>query len=231
MRIPDTLVSIVDVLFPRTCHICGNPLSRDVKFICEACRAGFPRTNYHRSADNAMERRFMGRFPFERAAGHFFYSSGSDLSNLIQDVKYRRFPGIARELGRLIGDELAVTPFLSGIEIILPVPLHWRKLASRGYNQSLHFAKGLAESASLSVGDNLYARRNHRTQTALTLEQRRLNTSGIFAIRRPDDLKGKGILLVDDVCTTGATLSSAAEVITTYAQDIRLSILTIGVTF
>lgn len=231
MRIPDTLVSIFDVLLPRTCHICGNPLTPGIKFICEPCRARLPRTNFHRLADNAMERRFMGRFPFERAAGHFFYSRDSDLSELIQDIKYRRFPGIARELGRIVGTELAVTPFLSGTDIILPVPLHWRKMASRGYNQSRHFAKGLSEVVSIAVGDNLFATRNHRTQTALSLEQRRRNTSGVFGIKRPDELDKKGILLVDDVCTTGATLSSAAEAIIKAAPEARLSILTIGVTF
>lgn len=231
MRIPDTLVSIVDVLLPRTCHICGNTLSPDIKYICGPCRARLPRTNFHRLVDNAMERRFMGRFPFERAAGHFFYSRDSDLSDLIQDIKYRRFPGIARELGIIVGTELAVTPFLSAIDIILPVPLHWRKMASRGYNQSRYFAQGLSEAASIAVGDNLYATRNHRTQTALTLEQRRRNTTGVFSVKRPDELNGKGVLLVDDVCTTGTTLSSAAEVIMAASPEARLSILTIGVTF
>lgn len=231
MKIPDTLVSITDVLFPRTCHICGNTLTHGVKFICPVCRARLPRTNFHRLADNAMERRFMGRFPFEHASGFFFYSRESDLSQLIQDFKYRRFPGLARELGKIIGEELSVTPFLAGIDMIIPIPLHWRKLAVRGYNQSFQLGLGISDITGIPVADNLYATRHHRTQTALSLDARRRNTSGIFALRRPEELSGKGVLLLDDVCTTGTTLSSAAEIITALVPDVRLSLLTLGVTF
>ncbi len=220
-----------DALFPRTCHICAAPLPPDVRCVCRKCRAELPRTNFHRVPDNAMERRFMGRFPFERATGFFFYSRESALSVLIQDFKYRRFPGVARELGRLVASELYTTPFFNGVDIILPVPLHWRKLIRRGYNQSHEIARGISEVTGIPVGDQLYALHHHRTQTSLSQQQRLLNTQGIFAVRHPEQISGKGVLIVDDVCTTGATVSSAAGAVAQAIGSGRLSILTLGVTF
>lgn len=231
MKIPECLDQVLGVLFPPVCHVCGHTLSPGERFICSSCRVSLPRTGYHRIADNAMERRFMGRFPFKNASGHFFYSKGSSVAELIHDFKYRGYPALARELGRIVGAELLSTPFLAGIDIILPVPLHWRKRLVRGYNQSWHFATGLSDITGIPVGDNLRALRYHRTQTSLTREERFLNTCGSFRVCDAPSLSGRGVLVVDDVCTTGATLSSVGETLAAEVPDLNLSLLTLGVTF
>ncbi|WP_280120111.1 ComF family protein [Sangeribacter muris] len=190
-----------------------------------------PRTLYHRTYMNPMEQRFAGIFPFERGSGHFFYAGDSDLSALMHDLKYRHYKGLAEEMGKIVAQELITTPFLSDIDMILPIPMHFLKKARRGYNQTEEIAKGIHSITGIPVKTNLRATRPHRTQTKLTFDERRNNTKGIFKVTEECELKGKHILLLDDVCTTGSTLTSAATEILQAAPTSRISLLTIGVTF
>lgn len=225
--------AILDYIFPRKCHLCNEILPDETKFICPLCRARMPRTNYHRMSGNPMEQRFAGIFPFVSATGHYFYSSHSDLSILMQDLKYRSFRGLARELGRIVTSELITTPFMSGIEAIVPVPMHFLKKARRGYNQTEEIAAGINEISGIPVLQNLVAGRPHKSQTKLSRKQRHENTTGIFHVRDSEALENQRplhILLLDDVCTTGATLTAAATALLTAAPTLRISLLTVGVT-
>ena len=178
-----------------------------------------------------MEMRFAGIVPFERATGHFFYSSGSEISQLMQDLKYRRFRNFARFMGETVGKELGMTGFFSDIDIIIPIPMHFLKKAKRGYNQTEEIAFGLAQATGLPVDRSLRAIRPHVTQTSLSLEGRQKNLKDVFALRSNHNLDGKHILILDDVCTTGATLIEAAETLTKETHNIKVSMLTLGVTF
>lgn len=225
-------MAILDFIFPRTCHLCGATLpGKEGGCVCAPCLAILPRTLYHRQSPNPMEMRFAGLFPFERAAGHFFYSSGSEVAQLIQDLKYRQFRGLARFMGETVGRELLSTGFLSDIDLIAPIPMHPLKRARRGYNQTEEIAEGLSQATGLPIANVLRVRRPHATQTSLTLEERKENLHGIFTLIPDRNLKDKHLLLLDDVCTTGATLSEAAETIHRENQRIRISMLTLGVTF
>lgn len=221
---------LVDFLFPPRCHVCGSALAPHERFACSHCLSGLPRSGYHRTSMNPMEERFAGRFPFERATGHFIYTRDSALAILVQDMKYRAFPSIGDMLGSLVATELYSTGFFHDIDLIVPVPMHWLKQARRGYNQAERIARGISAVAGMPVELALKAIRPHKTQTSKTLAQRLSNTAGLFAPARPDSIKGRHVLLVDDVCTTGSTLSSAAEALWT-ASPARLSILTVAVTF
>ena len=227
----NALGSILEFIFPRQCHICGVTLGDTERYICATCLSRMPRTLFHRQPDNAMEQRFMGQFPYRQATGHFFYSRGSELAVLMHDLKYHRFPGLARYLGEVVATELLPTGFLSDIDVVVPVPMHPLKQARRGYNQTIEIARGISRVTSIEVAQNLRAVKSHRTQTSMTLEQRLKNTQGVFGVRRPDELDGKGVLLIDDVCTTGATLSAGAPALNEACPNIELSLLTLGVTF
>ena len=227
----NALGSILEFIFPRQCHICGVTLGDTERYICATCLSRMPRTLFHRQPDNAMEQRFMGQFPYRQATGHFFYSRGSELAVLMHDLKYHRFPGLARYLGEVVATELLPTGFLSDIDVVVPVPMHPLKQARRGYNQTIEIARGISRVTSIEVAQNLRAGKSLRIHTSMTLEQRLKNTQGVFGVRRPDELDGKGVLLIDDVCTTGATLSAAATALTEACPNIELSLLTLGVTF
>lgn len=223
--------SVADFMFPRICHICSQSLSKSEHYVCTSCLSNIPRTLFHRNSPNPMEDRFAGIIPIERASGHFFYSRGSELSELMQDLKYRYFPGLARELGRVMARELLPAGFFNGIDFVIPVPIHFLKRARRGYNQTEFIATGVSDETGIPVETRLRAVRPHRTQTSLTLAERHRNTNGVFRLSSATGYDRRGILLLDDVCTTGSTLIAAAEAILSVAPEARISMLTLGVTF
>jgi len=172
------------------------------------------------------------------------------LAQLIHDFKYRHFPGLAERLGEIMGTELLRSGFLYDIDAIVPIPMHRIKKARRGYNQTERLATGITRATDIPVCTLLKAARPHTTQTSKTLAQRRENVSNVFRLDHPGELVGKHILLIDDVCTTGATLTAAAETIlrataaTIVGHNInpihgydpsnpplRISMLTLGATF
>lgn len=222
---------LLNVLLPPVCHACGARLAPHERFACSHCLSQLPRTGYHRRRMNPMEERFAGQFPFDRATGHFFYTRDSSLSTLIQDMKYRRFSAIGDMLGSMIASELFPTGFFADIDFLIPVPMHFLKKIKRGYNQTEHIAKGVSGVTSIPVCMNLKAVKSHKTQTSMTKEERQTNTAGIFRLSGPEELAGKSVLLIDDICTTGSTLRSAAEAILSDAPSCRVSMLSVGVTF
>lgn len=233
-------MGLIDLLLPRTCHVCGKHLVGDEKFICTLCTSKLPRTLYHRywgnteslnSDINPMEMRFAGQIPFEHATAAFFYAKDTHFAQLVQDFKYRKFPSLAHHLGKLAARELIPTGFFSNIEVIIPIPIHWIKRMHRGYNQCDLIAKGLSDVTGIPLATNLRATRGHRTQTHLSREERMANLKGVFRIYRPNEIDGKHVLLVDDICTTGSTLTAAASKIMEECPSATLHILTLGVTY
>lgn len=226
----EIITDICDFFLPRTCHLCGCKLRDTEKVFCVRCVETLPRSLYHLMPLNPMERRFAGIVPFVRATGHFIYSRNSELATAIHDMKYRRFPSVGSRLGEIVGEELNMAGFFSGADCIAAVPMHWWKKAKRGYNQTDYIAQGLGRAIGLPVVKVLEANRSHKTQTAMSLQQRLANLSGSFRVVSPDSLKGKGLVLIDDVCTTGSTLRSLAEEIIAAVPDCRLYLLSLCVT-
>lgn len=224
------LTPLLDFLFPRKCHVCDSPLAQHERFCCSHCLSRIPRSGFHRRKLNPMEERFAGIFPFERATGHFLYNRGAPISTLIQDMKYRNFPSIGNMLGEVAATELFSTGFFSDVDIILPVPMHFWKQLRRGYNQTHNIAEGVSAATGIEISHSLKAVRGHHTQTALSREERLDNTAGLFKVDNPDVITGKHVLLLDDVCTTGSTLISAAEAVWKVRPS-ALTLFTLAVTF
>lgn len=220
---------IADLLVPRSCPVCGSRLWGHEQFLCTSCLATLPITHLHRRPFNAMEQLFAGKTPIERATGYMWYERTNRYSQILQSIKYRNMPALGEWLARRFATELAACGFFDGIDCIIPIPLHSSKLARRGYNQSLHIARGIAAVASLPVLDVVTASLPHSSQTGKGSYARYLNVRGIFSIAHPRQLAGKHVLLVDDVVTTGATLLSCAEMLHGSVDGIRISLATLAV--
>ena len=219
-----------DFAFPRSCHICGSRLSHGCRYICPTCLMRLPRTRFHRQPMNQMEQRFAGKFPFTNATTHFFYSSDSAMATIIHDLKYRQYRGLAKFMGEIVAKELLSTSFFTDVDAIIPVPMHQLKQARRGYNQTEEIAKGVSEILSTPILTNLKAIKPHRSQTRLSVNQRLDNLTGTFAVKNPEELHGRHILLLDDVCTTGATLTSCADTLLAAQPTLRITILSLAAT-
>jgi ComF family protein len=202
----------ISLLFPRLCYGCGNHLLRNENLICTECYVVIPRTGYHNEAENPVARLFWGRCLIEKAAAFSFYNKGSRIRTLIHNLKYKGIQEIGFELGRIYGLSLKSSGFTDDIDLILPVPLHPSKKRIRGFNQSELISKGIGEVTGLPVDLLSLSRKNiSETQTRRSRYERWTNVEGIFSVSFPEVLKGKHILLVDDVITTGSTIESCAN--------------------
>lgn len=201
-----------DVVMPRLCPVCGQALDSDEKWLCRKCLARLPRTRYEEAEFNTMEQHFAGKVPIERATAYFFYEKGSPYASILHDIKYHGTPGMGRWLAARAVRDMAGSRFFEGIELVTAVPLHRSKLAHRGYNQSEYLARGIADALGIPYIEALKALKPHATQTHKGALERWQNIQGNYALndKTSGRLPGKHILLVDDVITTGSTLTACA---------------------
>lgn len=223
------LERILRMLAPRACAICGCRLATEEEIICAACDVHLPRTGYANCPErNEMARLFWLRLPIERAAALFYYHAHSKVAGVIYDLKYHDRPQTGERLGIMAAREMEANGFFEGMELIIPVPLARERLKERGYNQSEWIAKGISEETGIPMATHVVERtRFEGSQTRLARQERMRNVEDAFRLRRPDAIAGKHILLVDDVCTTGATLTACGKQLA-LADDVRISILTLA---
>lgn len=211
-KIRQWLAAAADVAMPRVCPVCGKALDADELWLCRKCLTGLPRTRYEQIPFNTMEQLFAGKVPIERATAYFFYEKGSPYATILHDIKYRGIPAMGRWLTARAVTDMALSGFFDGIDVVTAVPLHRSKLAHRGYNQSEYLARGIADALNIPYLDTLKAVRPHATQTHKGALERWQNIQGNYALKNDADrLAGKHILLVDDVVTTGSTLTVCAN--------------------
>ncbi len=225
IRIKNALNDFLELFYPRLCVGCGKKLYRDERFVCLECLSSLPLTQDHESADNFVEQHLYGRPFIESATALMLYEKESVPQKLLHEIKYHGAKELARSLGRMLGRDLRGGRFAS-VDMIVPVPLHPNRLKWRGYNQSEWFAMGLSEELGLPVRTDLVERVTETsTQTKKNAEERWENVQGIFSLKKDaplQDIKGKHVLVVDDVITTGATLMACAAAIATIG-DVRIS--------
>jgi len=218
----------VSLIYPRICVCCGNSLWRHEQIICTACSFRLPRTNYHLELENPVSRVFHGRVNIESAAAFLLFNKGNKVQRLIHQLKYKGRKDIGIWLGLEYGQVLRYSPFFTCIDLIIPVPLHKKKLMLRGYNQSDLFAAGLSRAMNIPVENKLLVRtRATATQTRKGRYDRWKNVEEMFAIPDSLPLTDKHILLVDDVITTGATLESCIATLRA-VKGVRVSVATIA---
>lgn len=208
------LSAAADVAMPRVCPVCGKALDNDEQWLCRKCLAALPRTRYEETDFNTMEQHFAGKVPIERATAYFFYEKGSPYASILHDIKYHSLPKMGYWLASRAVTEMAGSQFFEGIDVVTAVPLHRSKLAQRGYNQSEYLARGIADRLGIPYVEALNAVKPHSTQTHKGALERWQNIQGNYALKNDaSHLSGKHILLVDDVITTGSTLTVCASLL------------------
>lgn len=226
----DLLSDVGAVFFPPRCPVCGAMLPEGCRLVCTRCRADAPLTGFWSEADNAMARRLWGLMPVVRASALFYYSEGSGWRELIHRFKYKGAWRLAREAGLWYGEELRTGGLYDDVDVVVPIPLHPIKRLRRGYNQSEYLAEGIAASLGVDVCRRSVVRiRNNPSQALTPRRERSGNVEGVFAIRHPELLAGRHLLLVDDVFTTGETLRSCGDTILQAVPDCRISVAALAV--
>jgi ComF family protein len=218
----------LQLFFPEICVTCGDKLLNQEKYICLKCLFDLPRTDFHKIQGNRVEQQFWGRVKIEHAASYFYFRKGSRYQKIIHYLKYKGLKELGEEVGKHFGYDLAEAENFSEIDVIIPIPLHPKKLKKRGYNQSEWIAKGLSSGLKKPVDNNNLIRVvETSTQTKKSRFERWKNVEGIFKVQQPDLLKNKHVLLVDDVVTTGSTLEACAVELLKI-PEIKISIATLA---
>ncbi len=221
----------LDFISPRQCVVCGERLAPTERSLCSVCVLHLPRTTYQFTPENnPMAQLFWHLTPVERAAALLFYEPHSEMARLVYDMKYHDRPDIGEDMGRLMANEMQFARYFDGIDILLPVPLSRKRMRQRGYNQSEQLAIGISDITHLPVVTKALRRKHFvKSQTQLSRHERQENVDDMFELRDGSLLQDKHILLVDDICTTGATLMACIEVLKDI-PGIHLSVLTLGFT-
>ena len=193
------------------------------------CLAHLPRLQMHDECDNAVDKLFWGRIELEAATAFLSMPRNGISHRLIHRLKYHGDQEVGERLGALFALELLESKRMKGIDVILPVPLHPKKLHVRGYNQCDCIARGMADILGVEVSlDNLTRTHFTASQTRRGRISRWSNVKDVFWVREPEKLAGKRILLIDDVITTGATIEACAVPLRKI-QGVQLSVAALAV--
>ncbi|WP_301912614.1 ComF family protein [Odoribacter laneus] len=220
--------ALADLFFPRLCMVCECCLRRGEVYICSACLADFPCTDSLYQAETTVLKTFEEACRPEKLYSLFYYSKYSDYRKLVYALKYRSGKKLGIYLGKMLGEKIGRQV---GIQGIVPIPLHPKREKKRGYNQSLQIALGITEILNIPIYDKVITRtRNTASQTGMSIVERQQNVRNIFDLQDCHSVRGKHLLIVDDVITTGATMRSCVETLA-QAGNIRFSLGCLGRTW
>lgn len=199
---------LIDLFFPRLC-VCCKEFTTNPDSICNHC---------HKLLDASVDEQVeSSRHAIDTHIAYFSFND--EIRAVVHSLKYYNNTTAACELLR---KQLRNSGVLSGVEfdLVEPVPLHWYRQLRRGYNQAQKLAKIVADECQVPLGRNLSRVRYTKSQTRKTKQARSKSVRNSFAPHKmAEDLSGKRVLLIDDVCTTGATAEQCAKVLREQGAD------------
>lgn len=205
--------NLFDFILPRFCCSCKTKLSVNQDTMCVDCLSKIQRSNSSR-LKREFERKFMNNKIISEFYSPFVFEKDKELQHAIHTLKYdKKFP-VGIFLGKVLAAEIKSSKTNWKFDLIIPIPLHQLKKAERGYNQAYYIAKGVGKIFKVKVSDRSVKRIKYtESQTTMDLNEREENISGAFKVKWNTQVRGKNILLLDDVITTGATISECGKIL------------------
>lgn len=205
---------LADLFFPARCIVCDN-LLKTKNTICNDCDKEiiWVKSDFF---NPKLEREWFDR-------GHSLAIFDGKWQKVLHNLKYNKRTDLVVELGKRLSARIDYE-----YDLILPIPLHKSRLRERGYNQSALVAKRLSKESGIDVRFDLLEKvAETRPQVGLSLEERLKNVKESFAVQRPELVKDRDILLVDDVMTTGATVNECSRILKKCGAS-RVDVITIA---
>lgn len=205
--------SLIDFFLPRFCPGCRLKLKKDDNTICSTCIS-----KIQISAADRLKREYERKFADKEIVTDFFapfvFEKDKELQHIIHALKYDKKFLVGFYLGKLVAENLLKIKPEWKIDLVIPIPLHQLKKADRGFNQSLYIAKGINFKLKKALSEKIIKRTRYTdSQTGMKLIEREKNIGGAFSIRHRQSIENKSILLIDDVITTGATISECGKIL------------------
>ncbi|GIQ60452.1 amidophosphoribosyltransferase [Flavobacterium collinsii] len=203
---------LINLFFPKVCVGCHMLLRSGETIICTSCRHELPLTQHHLDPKNEALKKFYGRIDIQHASAFLYFNKKGIVQELIHNLKYKGHEEIGTVLGNWYAEDLKELNLESPFDVIVPVPLHRRKLKERGYNQITAFGKTLSKNLEITYDCTLlYRKKYSKTQSKKNLLGRSENIENIFDVQFSEGNHNKHFLIVDDVLTTGATLEACSR--------------------
>jgi ComF family protein len=192
-------------VWPQRCPACGAS-AEAAELLCARCMSTIPRVPYTLCARCLLRgREPVGCRAHPASATHAAWLFDEVARMLVHGLKYKGRPSLARAVAGAMCEALGPEPY----DLVVPVPLHAVRRRLRGYNQAAALAAAVGETLGVPPMEGLIERsRGTGPQARLPGGSRRANLAGAFRVRRPRQLRGRRILIVDDVMTTGATMDA-----------------------
>jgi ComF family protein len=204
---------LFDLILPRFCCSCKIKLTTKEDTICKSCFSKIQVASEER-LKREFERKFLNKNFISDFFSPFVFEKDKELQHAIHSLKYNNKFHVGIYLGKVLAFKIQTNRPDWKIDLIVPIPLHKLKKAERGYNQSYYIAKGISKILKVPCPDSIVKRNKYtESQTTMTLTERQENISDAFKISNSNAVKGKSILLVDDVITTGATISECGKIL------------------
>lgn len=224
------LRDLIYLFYPIYCAACDSPLYKNERLLCTSCRHELPLGNFHNVNAKKIEKVFYGRAKIENATSLLIFHKNSLVQNLIHNLKYRGREEVGEELGRWLGQDLLQMSDYQNVDVIIPVPLHKKRLRERGYNQVEKFGIEIAKKLKAEYIDSVLKKISYnKKQSKHGKLNRWINTVETYGIQNESLLVNKHILLVDDIVTTGATIESCINALKTIS-GIKISVATMAIT-
>jgi ComF family protein len=221
--------NLLNLFFPKICDACKTILGDNETVICVKCRHQLPVTNFHFDKFITVHNIVFGRVKLENATALLHFSKKGIVQQLLHNLKYRGHEQISVFLGKWLGSELSSIEDYKAVDVVIPVPLYKTKLRKRGYNQVAEFGKEIAKALHADYNDKVLVKTKPTQTQVFKGRLTRWNDDGaLFNISEKESLKGKHILLVDDIITTGATVEACASVLLKI-DNIKLSLVTMAI--
>lgn len=235
-RLRRGLDHVLDFFLPRFCLFCHHPLpAGEPGLACAACLAAIPYLPHPRclccgapfrsrqGGDRLCQACLRRLPPFDQALAAAFYEG--PVLEAIHRLKYQRQLLYGKLLGEILRQKPDITEAVAAAHLLLPVPLHPRRLRWRGFNQALLLARTFRDIPV--APDVLVRERPTLPQVGLTSQERLANVKGAFVVIQPDLVAGRNVIILDDVYTTGATVAECARVLRR-AGAARIVVITVA---
>ena len=222
VQVKQLFTALLDLILPPTCHICRSFIpDAGTLHICPTCRDQLPLVTsplcplcgipFIGIGNNHRCGRCLSTPPhFDAARAHFLYEG--PIRDLIHSFKYNHLTHLRSPLALMTLEGVHAFLTAQDIHLIVPVPLHRSRLRQRGFNQAVLLGRVIARDLSLPmVPDALIRTRQTEPQMQLSAAERRVNVQGAFSVKKTECVAGKGVLLLDDVMTTGSTMNECAK--------------------
>jgi ComF family protein len=198
-------------------------------YICTNCRHDLPLTNFHFEDPDQVKKVFYGRVKLENATSLLRFQKKGIVQQLMHNLKYKGHQEVGKFLGEWLGEELRSIAEYNEIDVVVPVPLHRRKLRKRKFNQVSLFANEIANSLNAKCLENVLIKTNNAASQVKKNRLARWNSNDeIFSIQNLSLIDSKHVLLVDDIITTGATIEACANQLLK-AKNVKISVASMAI--